>query len=276
MRVIEALPALALLALASVMGFLTINKTTGDDRMLAAVAIEQAEGMPQLDAAEQAVLHAAHVTFAASDLEGLRAAGLIVAPGDRPVRPRLLAPDVRWTEERAAQQLAASRALVGAPDAEERAAARQTLAAWLSRMAHTFFTLAVVAACVALSLFGAASALVARGGLLLNLIDVEVHTRDHGPASRWRCAWRAAMTWVAPLLFACASLAVVAVTAGVRHFGESFDVHHLDLVPRAALVPADVLLLLAGVATAVTLVLPIWRPRRSVQDILARTQLLPR
>lgn len=96
------------------------------------------------------------------------------------------------------------------------------------------------------------AALCFRGGLILRALRVAVVRRDGEPASRWRVCWRAMVTW-APFVLWPIALAWL----------------------RPALGPSGTAVVLVG--TALTLV--VWSvllPKRSLQDRLAGTFLVPR
>jgi len=275
MRVLETLPALLFIAAMLLVGVAVSSRGLATDLELSAAIVDEAPDVVEPGESVRAAAEAASTLLAASTLDDLRREGLVSSPDDGGRSLVAVLGGVTWSEHEAAGRLAEAQEAHPAPTSIERERATQVIAALRTRMQHVLVAGLLGAAVALLGLLGALSGFVARGNPILDLIGVDVHTRDHGRAGRLRCALRGGVPW---LLIGGAQLGVLVWVAFlIPHVAGGHGL--LSVIGFASTGPvltSDIFLLLSVLVLLGVFALPLWKPRVSVQDWIARTQLLPR
>ncbi|HTE06140.1 MAG TPA: protein kinase, partial [Planctomycetota bacterium] len=207
MRVLEMLPAAMLLGFALLATFAATTAQSSELEWAAAIADEAPLVVSPERPAPPEVADAARTLLAGSTLEDLRGAGIL---GERTSETPLLGAllgDFTWSESHAQARLEEAAAGHPSPAPGELEHARESLAEARTRARRLLSAAIFGGALVLLGLLGALAGLVGRGNPVLNLIGVDVHTRDHGRAGRLRCALRGGGLW---LLLGGAQLAALA------------------------------------------------------------------
>ncbi len=274
MRVLEMAPDM-LIFLALLMGVLFAGADRPSELGLAVAIVNEAPHVVRPDGATREAGDAALTLLADSTLADLRQAGVQTRGSMSGIPLAAFFGNPAWTDDEAERHLSEARAAHPAPTPDELSAATETIRRMRGRTHHVLFAGLLGAALMVLGALGALSGFVSRGDFVLNLIGVDVHTRDHGRAGRLRCALRGGALW---LLLGVALLSLVVWLAllfpHVEGSAGNYSVTGFASVGPA--VTADVVIALCGLLLLGVFALPLWKPRVSVQDWIARTQLLPR